>query len=238
MKQPNLSLPMAVTLMGRNVIIAKAKDQLSTLINSLSFDNTSMIFSRLALTKLSVLWSANLFQMDHRESRCRGNVYADVFDAIFIFDGHIYKTKRAECHASAIKALKRINMLGKTEKDVKVDLLCYTKKYCDIFSCQDKAGGAREDSIEEDPEKAIKLREKILLYRRSIVPVPSEITTIESISAQLFGFSLTVYGSLMLVDGKIIHYKKCTASIPQTLDPESSQAAHFLLVVLQYFWES
>ncbi|GAA5810875.1 hypothetical protein MFLAVUS_004303 [Mucor flavus] len=191
-----------------------------------------MMFLRLAMTKLSALWSTNLLQIDHRESWFCGNVYADVFDAIFMFDGHIYETKRAECHASVIKALKRTKMLDKTEKDVKVDLLCYTKKYGDIFSCEDKAGDVRDDSVEEDVEKAIKLREKTLLYWRSILPIPSEITNIESISAQFFGLSLTIYGSRMLSDGKIIHYKKFTASISPTFNPDSSQAAHFLLVVL------
>ncbi|KAG2236361.1 hypothetical protein INT48_008343, partial [Thamnidium elegans] len=236
MKQLTLSLPMAVTLIERNVILglrnAKTTDQLNTLINSLPFNNTSMLFLRLAMTKLSVIWSTNLLQIDHRESWFRGNVYADVFDAVFMFDGHIYETKRAECHASVIKALKRMKMLDKTEKDVKVDLLCYTKKYGDIFSCEDKAGDAQNDSVEEDVEKGIRLRENTLLYWRNILPIPSEITNIESISAQFFGLSLTIYGSRMLSDGKIIHYKKCTASIPAAFDPDLSQAAHFLLVVL------
>ncbi|KAI9480254.1 MAG: hypothetical protein EXX96DRAFT_561728 [Benjaminiella poitrasii] len=236
MKQLTLSLPMAVALIERNVILglknAKTTDQLSTLINSLPFDNCSMMFLRLAMTKLSALWSANLLQIEHRENWFRGNVYADVFDAIFMFDGHIYEAKRAECHASVIKALKRMKMLDKTEKDVRVDLLCYVRKYGDIFSCEDKAADVRDDSVKEDVEKAIKLREKTLLYWRSILPIPSEITNIESISAQFFGLSLTIYGSRMLSDGKIIHYKKCTASIPSTFDPDSSQAAHFLLVVL------
>ncbi|KAI9251088.1 hypothetical protein EDC94DRAFT_663388 [Helicostylum pulchrum] len=103
MEQTNLSLPMAMTLIERNTT-----DQLSTLINSLPFDNSSMMFLRLAMTKLSALCSTNLLQIDHRESWFRGNVYADVFDAIFMFDDHIYKTKRAERHASVIKALKRL----------------------------------------------------------------------------------------------------------------------------------
>ncbi|GAA5796214.1 hypothetical protein HPULCUR_001584 [Helicostylum pulchrum] len=161
MEQTNLSLPMAMTLIERNTT-----DQLSTLINSLPFDNSSTMFLRLAMTKLSALCSTNLLQIDHRESWFRGNVYADVFDAIFMFDDHIYKTKRAERHASRVYI--SLKLLDKTENDVKVDLLCYTKKYSDIFSCEDKAGDVQSDSVEEDVEKAIKLREKTLLYWRSI----------------------------------------------------------------------
>jgi hypothetical protein len=227
---------MAVTLIERNVVLqlknAKTTDELITLINSLTFNNNSMVFLRLAMTKLCALWSTNLLQIDHRESWFRGNVYANVFDSIFMFDEYIYETKRAECHASVIKALKRMKMLDKTEKDVKVDLLCYTKKYGDIFSCEDKAGDVQNDSVDVDLGKAIILREKTLLYWENILPIPFAIIHIESISAQFFGLSLTIYGSRMLSDGKIIYYKKCTPSIPTTLDPDSSQAAHFLLVVL------
>lgn len=149
-----------------------------------------------------------------------------------MLNGHIHETKRAECPASVIKASKRLKMLDKNEKDMEVDLLCYTKRYGDIFSCEDKAADVQSDSVAEDLEKAIKLREKTLLHWRSILPVPSAITNIESISAQFFRLSLTIYGSRMLSDGKIIHYEKCTASIPATFDPDSPQAAHFLLVVL------
>jgi hypothetical protein len=96
-----------------------------------------------------------------------------------MFDGAIYETKRAEYHASVIKSLKKIKKLNQSAKDVKVDLLCYTSYYGDIFSCEDKADDATDAQVDVDVNKLTNLRVKILQYWREILPIPTAINQLK-----------------------------------------------------------
>ncbi|KAL9551524.1 hypothetical protein MBANPS3_004221 [Mucor bainieri] len=158
------------------------------------------------------------------------HVYGDLLDSAFLFDKN-YNIKRSECHASAIKHLKKMKIDDK-EKDCKVDLILYNHDCGDMFTCEDKCESVSPGAVQDDFEKGSKLREKRLLYLESIIPYRSCISHIEVLSAQFHGLTLTVYGSKMTEIGDIIHYQKAKASIPRSPFNHLPQAAHYLLTVL------
>lgn len=137
---------------------------------------------------------------------------------------------RTECHATTIKYLKKMKQIASDEKDVKVDLILFNTQLGDIFSCEDKPAEAKEAEVEADIKKAKDLRQKRLLYIKSILPHPSLINSVEVISSQFYGLSLTIYGSRMTEKGTIIHYQKGVASLPPTFS--MPEVAHFLLTVM------
>ncbi|KAI9016467.1 hypothetical protein CLU79DRAFT_764047 [Phycomyces nitens] len=55
---------------------------------------------------LLLFQSGQLQDSNHKEGWFQGHVYADLFDAVFMFDPY-YVTKRTECHAATIKYLKK-----------------------------------------------------------------------------------------------------------------------------------
>lgn len=139
---------------------------------------------------------------------------------------------RSECHASTIKYLKKMKKIDGTEKDCKVDLILFNHGYGDMFTCEDKCESAMPGAVQNDFEKGNKLREKRLLYLKSIIPYKSNINHIEVLSAQFHGLTLTIYGSKMTEIGDIVHYQKANASIPASPFNHLPQAAHYLLTVL------
>lgn len=72
-----------------------------------------------------------------------------------------------------------------------------------MFTCEDKAGSVSEGVVQDDIEKGNTLREKWLLYLKSIIPYESNINHIEVLSAQFHGFTLTIYRSKMTELGDI-----------------------------------
>jgi hypothetical protein len=115
-KSYKLNLRLAVTPDERRILIeaskAKALSDFTRVLNTIptSMEDNYM-FLRLAMTKFIALWSTSLLCQPHREGWYRSNVYADTFDPVIMFDGAIYETKSAECHASVIKSLKKIKKL-------------------------------------------------------------------------------------------------------------------------------
>lgn len=126
---------------------------------------------------------------------------------------------RMEYHATIVKYLKKIKQVASNEKDVKVDLILYNNQLGDIFSCKDKPAEATEADVEAGIMKGTKLREKRLLFIKSILPHDSLISSVEVTSAQFYGLSLTVYGSRMTKEGAIVHYQKAVASLPIAFTP-------------------
>lgn len=137
---------------------------------------------------------------------------------------------RTECHATTIKYLRKMKQVACNEKDVRVDLILFNTQLGVIFSCEDKATEATETDVAADIKKAKDLREKRLIYIKSVLPHPSLIKFVEVISSQFWGLSLTIYGSRMTENGAIIHYQKGVASLPPTFS--MSEVAHFLLTVM------
>lgn len=123
-----------------------------------------------------------------------------------------------------------MKQIASDEKDVKVDLILFNTQLGDIFSCEDKPAEAKEADVEADIKKAKELRQKRLLYIKSILPHPSLINSVEVISSQFWGLSLTIYGSRMTEKGTIIHYQKGVASLSPTFS--MPEVAHFLLIVM------
>ncbi|KAI7896533.1 uncharacterized protein EV154DRAFT_491350 [Mucor mucedo] len=158
-------------------------------------------------------------------------VYGDLLDSAFLFDKN-NNIKRSECHASTIKYLKKMGKIDEKEKDCKVDLILFNHGYGDMFTCEDKCGSAGPSTVHNDVEKGNKLREKRLLYLKSIIPYKSNIRHIEVLSAQLHGLTLTIYGSKMTEMDDIIHYQKAYASIPISPLNHLPQISHYLLTVL------
>lgn len=148
-----------------------------------------------------------------------------------IIDWQVFNN-RSECHASTIKYLKKMKKIDGTEKDCKVDLILFNHGYGDMFTCEDKCESAMPGAVQNDFEKGNKLREKRLLYLKSIIPYKSNINHIEVLSAQFHGLTLTIYGSKMTEIGDIVHYQKANASIPASPFNHLPQAAHYLLTVL------
>ncbi|KAI8643145.1 hypothetical protein BD408DRAFT_442847 [Parasitella parasitica] len=184
----------------------------------------------IALSKLLLLYQRDQLQdTTHKEGWYQGHLYADVFDAVFLFDP-CYVTKRTECHATTIKYLKKMKQIASDEKDVKVDLILFNTQLGDIFSCEDKPAEAKEADVEADIKKAKDLRQKRLLYIKSILPHSSLINSVEVISSQFWGLSLTIYGSRMTEKGTIIHYQKGVASLSPIFS--MPEVAHFLLTVM------
>lgn len=137
---------------------------------------------------------------------------------------------RTECHATTIKYLRKIKQISNDEKDVKVDWILFNSQLGDIFSCEDKPAVAKEADVQADIKKGKELREKRLIYIKSILPHESLISSIEVTSAQFYGLSLTIYGSRMTNQGAIIHYQKAVANLPTAFSPP--EIAHFLLTVM------
>ena len=98
-----------------------------------------------------------------------------------------------------------------TQKNCKVDLILFNHGYGDMFTCEDKCESVPPGVVRDDLEKGNKLREKRLLYLKSIIPYKSNINHIEVSSAQFHGLTLTIYGSKMTETGDIIHYQKADA---------------------------
>ncbi|KAG1448620.1 hypothetical protein G6F56_008890 [Rhizopus delemar] len=184
----------------------------------------------IALSKLLLLYQCDLLKEEtHKEGWYQGHLYADVFNAVFLFDP-CYVTKRTECHATTIKYLRKIKQIPNDEKGVKVDLILFNSQLGDIFSCEDKPAVAKEADVQADIKKGKDLREKRLIYIKSILPHESLISSIEVTSAQFYGLSLTIYGSRMTNQGAIIHYQKAVANLPTAFSPP--EIAHFLLTVM------
>lgn len=101
-----------------------------------------------------------------------------------------------------------------------------------MFTCKDKSESVPHAAVQADLEKAIKLREKRLLYLKSIIPYKSNMKFIEVLSAQFYGLTLTVYSSQMTELGDVVHYQKAKASIPSSPFNHLPQTAHYLLTVL------
>jgi hypothetical protein len=84
----------------------------------------------------------------------------------------------------------------------------------------------------------VTLKERNVIHGFKNVKTTGELGTLinslpfDNSTMMFLRLAMTIYGSRMLSDGKMIHYKKCTASIPTKFDSDSSQATHFLLVVL------
>ena len=148
-----------------------------------------------------------------------------------IIDRQVFNN-RSECHASTIKYLKKIKKIDDKEKYCKVDLISYNHGCGDMFTCEDKCESVLPGVVQDDFEKGNKLREKRLLYLKSIIPYKSNINHFEVLSAQFYGMTLTIYGSKMAEIGDIIHYQKAKASIPTSPFNHLPQAAHCLLTVL------
>ncbi|KAI9013764.1 hypothetical protein CLU79DRAFT_890438 [Phycomyces nitens] len=158
-------------------------------------------------------------------------LYDDLLDSAFLSDKN-YNIKRSECHASSIKYLKKMKKIDDTEKYCKVDLILFNHAYGDMFTCEDKCESAFLGAVQNDLEKGNRLREKRLLYLKSIIPYKSNINHIDVSSAQFHGLTLTIYGSKITEIGDIIHYQKANASIPTSPFNRLLQAAHYLLTVL------
>ncbi|KAI8147485.1 hypothetical protein BJV82DRAFT_348631 [Fennellomyces sp. T-0311] len=189
-------------------------------------------FLFLALSKLTVLWqSSQLYTTDHNEGWYQIHVYGDVLDCIFLSDGQ-YQTKRTECHASAIKYLKKMRKVGSAEKEVKVDLLLFNNQYGDLFACEDKPASTPDNSVKADIKKSQKLSEKRLMHIQSVLPYNSLISKIEVLSAQFHGLELTVHGARMTNDGDFVHYEKCKAAVPANSNGHFSETAIFLATVI------
>lgn len=113
-----------------------------------------------------------------------------------------------------------------------MDLILFNCGCDDMFTCKDKSESVPHAAVQEDLEKAIKLREKRLLYLESIMPYKSNMKFIEVLSAQFHELTLTVYGSQMTILGDMVHYQKARASIPSSPLNHLPQTAHCLLTVL------
>ncbi|KAL9554637.1 hypothetical protein MBANPS3_002720, partial [Mucor bainieri] len=135
-----------------------------------------------------------------------------------------------ECHATTIKYPRKIKQIPNDEKDVKVDLILFNNQLGDIFSCEDKPAVSKEADVQADIKKGKDLREKRLIYIKSILPHESLISSIEVASAQFYGLFLTIYGSRMTNQGAIIHYQKAVANLPIAFSPP--EIAHSLLTVM------
>ncbi|RCI05842.1 hypothetical protein CU098_012750 [Rhizopus stolonifer] len=101
-----------------------------------------------------------------------------------------------------------------------------------MFTCEDKCESVSPGVVQDDFKKGNKLREKRLLYLKSIIPYKSNINHIEVLSAQFHGLTLTTYGSKMTEIGDIIHYQKAKASISTSPFNHLPQTARYLLTVL------
>jgi hypothetical protein len=86
---------------------------------------------------------------------------------------------RSDCHASTIKYLKKIKKIDENVKGCRVDLILFNHGYGDMFTCEDKCESVSPGIVKSDFEKGNKLREKRLLYLKSIVPYKSNINHIE-----------------------------------------------------------
>lgn len=76
---------------------------------------------------------------------------------------------RTECHATTIKYLRKIKQIPDDEKDVKVDLILFNSQLGDNFSCEDKLAVAKETDVQADIKKGKELREKRLIYIKSVL---------------------------------------------------------------------
>ncbi|KAL9536737.1 hypothetical protein MBANPS3_012407 [Mucor bainieri] len=231
-------LKLAYTLGERKILMKICKsatvDELEPIAKSISLTPTNNMRSYLyiALSKLILLYQSNLLvDTTHKEGWYQGHVYADLFDAVFLYDSY-YTTKRTECHASTVKFLRKTRLINQNEKDAKVDMILFNDKLGDIFCCEDKPADAKIADVEADLAKARDLREKRLKYIQATLPFPSCIKYIEVLSAQFYGLLLTVYGSRMTDDGVIVHYQKATATIPSQATFNMTEIAHFLLTVM------
>ncbi|KAI9343669.1 hypothetical protein BD770DRAFT_397985 [Pilaira anomala] len=237
-KRLQIVLPLAVNEQERQLLIrlsnTKSLEDIEALAKSIPLvpQTGNFIFLSIALTKLVALWQSEvLLNHDHKEAWLQMQLYGDLLDSAFLFDKN-YSIKRSECHASTIKYLKKMKKIDGTEKDCRVDLILFNHGYGDMFTCEDKCESAMPGAVQNDIEKGNKLREKRLLYLKSIIPYKSNINHIEVLSAQFHGLTLTIYGSKMTESGDIIHYQKANASIPTSPFNHLPQAAHYLLTVL------
>ncbi|KAI8883881.1 hypothetical protein K501DRAFT_248809 [Backusella circina FSU 941] len=238
MKKLEIALSLAANEQEKQLLIrfsnTKSLEDIESLVKSIPLvpQTGNFTFLSIALTKLIALWQSEvLLNHDHRETWFQMHVYGGLLDSAFLFDKN-YNIKRSECHASTIKYLKKIKKIDDKEKDCKMDLILFNHGCGDMFTCEDKCESVSPGVVQNDFEKGSKLREKRLLYLKSIIPYKSNINHIEVLSAQFHGLTLTIYGSKMTEIGDIIHYQKAKASIPTSPFNHLPQAAHYLLTVL------
>ncbi|KAG2232271.1 hypothetical protein INT48_001556 [Thamnidium elegans] len=163
----------------------KSLEDIESLVKSIPLvpQTGGFTFLSLALTKLITLWQSEvLLNHDHKETWFHMQLYGDLLDSAFLFNKN-YITKRSECHASTIKYLKKMKKIDDTEKDCEVDLILFNHGYGDMFTREDKCESALLGAVQNDFEKGNNLREKRLLYLKSIIPYKSNINHICGIRA-------------------------------------------------------
>ncbi|KAI8093946.1 hypothetical protein BDF21DRAFT_448255 [Thamnidium elegans] len=163
----------------------KSLEDIESLVKSIPLvpQTGGFTFLSLALIKLITLWQSEvLLNHDHKETWFHMQLYGDLLDSAFLFNKN-YITKRSECHASTIKYLKKMKKIDDTEKDCEVDLILFNHGYGDMFTREDKCESALLGAVQNDFEKGNNLREKRLLYLKSIIPYKSNINHICGIRA-------------------------------------------------------
>ncbi|KAI7866705.1 hypothetical protein BDF14DRAFT_1809082 [Spinellus fusiger] len=211
----NLSLLLAVTPMEWSVLRelgqSKSMNKVKELVGKLyqNYDcEEGVKYIRCALVTMIDLWESDrLRTARNNESWFRSNVYAGVWDRLFLPNDQFY-SKRAECHSAVFRELKS---LGHDVKNMKVDfILRDINSNQDFITTEEKPTntGAAEDVI-----KSKALQQETLALWRDQIGCDKLAKHLEAITCQWVGTELIIRGT-KIIGRTMVSYVKARCTIP------------------------
>jgi hypothetical protein len=137
---------------------------------------------------------------------------------------------RSECHSRIIKSLKELGLLKEDEPNMRLDFIfCNTSVtgINDVLICEDKP---TENESTKDLKKTRKLREKSLVYWRSILHCSNTLEHLSSTSCRFNKLNLLIT-TIKIIDSTIIHTTLKEVSIPVS-ERSGGAIADFISVVI------
>lgn len=137
---------------------------------------------------------------------------------------------RSECHSRIIKSLKELGLIKEDEPNVKLDFIfCNTSVtgINDVLICEDKP---TENESTKDIKKTRKLREKSLVYWRSILHYSNALEHLSSTSCRFNKLNLLIT-TTKVIDNTIVHTTLKEVSIPAS-ERSGGAIADFISVVI------
>lgn len=137
---------------------------------------------------------------------------------------------RSECHSAVIKSMKRLGLVEEDEHDVRLDFIFTNIAVAglgDALFCEDKP---TDKVSKKDETKACHLREKSLIYWKSLLPYDACLNHLMAISCQFNKLKLIITGT-KIVNGIIMHSRLKEVNIPCS-DQSGAMLANYLATVI------
>ncbi|KAI8137174.1 hypothetical protein BJV82DRAFT_636415 [Fennellomyces sp. T-0311] len=191
----------------------------------------SLEFIRTALHQMIILSiDGALYRKSHGEDWYRINVYANMYDNIFLMTKG-FESLRAEMKPTIAQRATR-SLRGVDPNDLRLDFIFQRiDGKVVVFATEDKNASASNSKIIKDEQKCDGLRISMLEEMEDRLGFEELIDEVEAITAQWHGLQLTIRGTKK-IGGVFVHYTKKICRIPADLDTQCATFAEYLMTVV------